>query len=302
MPAAGSRRRRQSRGRGRHQAEVAGIGVDAAMIVAAQDHPAAERRRRRRHRESRRASGRRPWNSSATAAAVPSFSQNTSSPVAAASSLPRGRIRSSAGRLRAGCRARAASCPDCRASPRPARRAGRGRAADQCGATPQRSRLTKATASSGIGKAPLQAAPLDHPAAEIDQHRVQRAAPELDPDRVGAVRVEAQHASRAGRGRRVRLPSVRTSCWLLELAHDLPGGVVGQLGVAGEIGFGGLAEATQQGEDHPLVVLADLHRVAALTRRAVAHSTLPLETSSACAGRHATRLPANVALSIINSR
>ena len=78
---------------------------------------------------------------------------------------------------------------------------------------------------------------------------------------------------------------------LLEVADDLAGGVVGQARVSGEIGLGRLAEAAQQGQDHALVVLADLHRVAALTRGAVAQrSTSPSWTLPARGRRHGGRI------------
>ena len=114
------------------------------------------------------------------------------------------------------------------------------------------------------GEGLLQAAALDDAAAEVDQERVERAAAELDPDRVRPARVEAEN----GRGLAARAAALAVGAdraLALELADDLAGGVVRELGVPGEIGLRGRAQPTQQGEDHPLVELAYLDRVAALT-------------------------------------
>ena len=89
----------------------------------------------------------------------------------------------------------------------------------------------------------LQPAALDHPTGEVDQKRIQRAAAELEADRVGALRVEAED----GRGLAASAHALAADAHqvlLLQVTDDLPGGVVGQPGMAGEVGLGRLAEAT----------------------------------------------------------
>ena len=123
---------------------------DAPVIVAAQDDAAADGRA---DEDVEEVVELRPWprNSSATAAAVPSFSQNTSRPVAAARRGAEVEFVPARGRPRAGCPARAASCPYCRAWRCRGRPAGAGRAFDQPRAGRQRLEAS-AIASSGMGK------------------------------------------------------------------------------------------------------------------------------------------------------
>ena len=130
----------QPRRAGRHQAEVAGIGVDAAAIVAAQDHPAAERGADEHVEEV----------VERAVLALEQLGHRRGRAVVLAEHLEAGgfgqgsrpgRTRSSAGRRPAGCRARAASCRDCRAWRRPGRRAGRRPGPRSGGAGRPRSRL-----------------------------------------------------------------------------------------------------------------------------------------------------------------
>ena len=123
-------------------------------------------------------------------------------------------------------------------------------------------------------KVPLQVATLEDPAAEIHQERVERAAAELEADRIGAFGIEAQKggglaapagalAARCGPAAAppVRVRSRRRCCW--------SGGHVGR-GRPWKPRRGGGAR-----QDHPLIVMAHLDGVASLTRRAVAHAWPP---------------------------
>jgi hypothetical protein len=104
----------------------------------------------------------------------------------------------------------------------------------------------------------------------VPEPGIDRPATDLHADGIGAFRVQRQQ--RGGLSARTLALALRLDqLAVFQLADDEPGGVVGEIGVAGEIRFGGLAQAPKRGQDNALVEQPDIDRITALTRTDMRH-------------------------------